>query len=95
MWICAGCLVFAISSAQSQARAADYRTPPGHGMPTSDRLTTTAPYLILRQPAGGVAVPTLARPYAYGWFGVAARRHTIVHRGYDGSHWHMPSQIAP
>ena len=53
------------------------------------------PYLILRQAGGGFAQPTVGYPYAYGWFGVAPRRHTIVHRGYYGGLWLMPGRIAP
>jgi hypothetical protein len=53
------------------------------------------PYLILRQASSGVAQPTAGHPYAYGWFGVAPRRHTIVHRGYYGGLWVMPGRIAP
>lgn len=52
-------------------------------------------YLILRQAGGGVAQPTVGRPYAYGWFGVAPRRHTIVHRGYYGGPWLMPGRLGP
>jgi hypothetical protein len=52
-------------------------------------------YLILRQANGGVAQPTVGQPYAYGWFGVAPRRHTIVHRGYYGGLWLMPGRIGP
>lgn len=55
----------------------------------------TPPYLILRQAGGGVARPTVGHPYAYGWFGVAPRRHTIVHHGYYGGLWLMPGRIAP
>jgi hypothetical protein len=51
------------------------------------------PYLILRQSPGGYAQPTVGHPYAYGWFGVAPRRHTITHTGYYGSHWLWPSQL--
>jgi hypothetical protein len=50
-------------------------------------------YLILRQSAGGFAHPTVGHPCAYGWFGVAPRRHTITHTGYYGSHWLWPGQL--
>jgi hypothetical protein len=53
------------------------------------------PYLILRQAGGGISRPTVGHPYAYGWFGVAPRRHTIVHHGYYGGAWLMPGRIAP
>ncbi len=51
------------------------------------------PYLILRQSNGGVAQPTVGHPYAYGWFGVAPRQHTITHTGYYGSHWMWPGRL--
>jgi hypothetical protein len=57
--------------------------------------TPVPQYLILRQTSGGVATPTIGQPYAYGWFGVSPRRHTITHRGYYGSHWLFPGRIAP
>lgn len=50
-------------------------------------------YLILRQDRGGVAQPTVGQPYAYGWFGVAPRQHTITHTGYYGSHWLWPGRL--
>jgi hypothetical protein len=53
------------------------------------------PYLIVRQASGGSARPTVGHPYAYGWFGVAPRRHTIAHHGYYGGRWLMPGRIAP
>lgn len=75
--------------------------PPRHGTssaPVSRILYDVAPtpqYLILRQTASGVAQPTVGRPYAYGWFGAAPRRHTMTHQGYYGSHWLFPGRIAP
>jgi hypothetical protein len=50
-------------------------------------------YLILRQDYGGVAQPTVGQPYAYGWFGVSPRQHTITHTGYYGSHWLWPGRL--
>jgi hypothetical protein len=75
--------------------------PQGHGpapLNPGRGLYTAAPvpqYLILGQTTGGVATPTLGHSYAYGWFGVSPRRHTITHRGYYGGRWHFPGRIAP
>jgi hypothetical protein len=55
----------------------------------------TPQYLILGQATGGIATPTIGQPYAYGWFGVSPRRHTISHRGYYGGYWLFPGRIAP
>jgi hypothetical protein len=51
------------------------------------------PYLILRQTSDSFAQPTVGHPYAYGWFGVAPRQHTITHTGYYGSHWLWPGRL--
>ena len=90
-------LVVASASAQDVPPPARLpsRLPPQPLPPLRLRHDHAPPYLILRQAGGGVAQPTVGHPYAYGWFGVAPRRHTIVHHGYYGGLWLMPGRIAP
>ena len=91
-------LLFVSSSAVAQdvapPAASQFVVPP-RPLPTLHLYEPAPPYLILRQVSGGVAQPTVGHPYAYGWFGVAPRRHTIVHYGYHGGRWTMPGRIAP
>jgi hypothetical protein len=90
-------LVVATATAQdSMPPAALPSVIPPRPFPVPSRHHGHAPpYLILRQAGGGASHPTVGHPYAYGWFGVAPRRHTIVHHGYYGGLWLMPGRIAP
>jgi hypothetical protein len=96
-------IFMALSLAVATTNAQDHQPPaplpsslyPQPLPPLRLRHVHAPPYLILRQAGGGVARPTVGQPYAYGWFGVAPRRHTIVHHGYYGGLWLMPGSIAP
>jgi hypothetical protein len=96
-WIVALLLVVASANAQDALPPMALQTvvPPRPLPAPAVYHVHTPPYLILRQVGAGVAQPTVGHPYAYGWFGVAPRRHTIVHRGYYGGLWVMPGRIGP
>ncbi len=55
----------------------------------------TPRYLVLQPARPGVLQPTVGTGYAYGWFGVAPRSHTITHRGYYGDTYLWRGRIAP
>jgi hypothetical protein len=90
-------LVVSIATAQDSLPPAMLPSVvPARPLPVQHWHHAPAPaYLILRQAGGGVAQPTVGHPYAYGWFGVAPRRHTVVHHGYYGGLWLMPGRLAP
>jgi hypothetical protein len=98
LW-CSGLLVLVLRVSHAEMPLHSRQQP---AVPAPPRLVAPvdpayhAPqYLILRQATGGVAQPTVGQPYAYGWFGVAPRRHTITHRGYYGGQWLFTGRIAP
>lgn len=97
LW-CSGMLVVLLHAANAKEMKVQpqrHSIPPPHSGRVVYDVSPTPQYLVLRQTTGGVTQPTVGRPYAYGWFGVGPRRHTITHRGYYGGHWLFPGQIAP
>jgi hypothetical protein len=97
LW-CSGMLAIVLHSASAEEMKVHPQRKSIQSAPLRPILYDASPtpqYLILRQTAGGMAQPTVGRPYAYGWFGAAPRRHTITHQGYYGSHWLWPGRIAP
>jgi hypothetical protein len=95
--LAAGLLASTVVSQEANRAEASHPLAAHHAPTTHAPIVapTGPPYLLLQQSVGGTAVPVTGRPYAYGWFGVAPRRHTITHRGYYGSHWLWPGRLAP
>jgi hypothetical protein len=88
-------LLQAANAEEMKVHPQPHSLPSAHSGRVHYDASPTPQYLILRQSTGGVAQPTVGHPYAYGWFGVAPRRHTITHHGYYGGHWLFPGRIAP